>query len=130
MSEVVQCTVDAFASVATARLPRYWTLHYEPGAEATDAFAQRWDDEIVWAHPPPWLLPHVMQYLRQHPRARALVCAPTWPHEAWFAPLRQMADEELSLPPGRLQRVAHDAPARLESWGTTIFVVMRSTAAA
>ena len=76
------------------------------------------------------LLPHVTQYLRQHPRARALVCAPTWPHEAWFAPLRQMADEELSLPPGRLQRVAHDAPARLESWGTTIFVVMRSTAAA
>ena len=129
MSSVACCTVDAFASAATARLPRYWTQHPEPGAEATDAFTQRWVDEVVWAHPQPWLLPRVEQYLRAQPAARALVCVPTWPHEPWFAQLRALADEELSLPPGALRRVAFDAPPRLESWGMTIFVVLRGTGA-
>jgi len=129
MESVAWCTVDAFASAATARLPRYWTVSPEPGAEATDAFAQWWDHELVWAHPPPWLLPRVLQYLDHHPMARALVCAPTWPHEPWYAQLRQLADEELSLPPGRLRRDAFDAPARLESWPMTIFVVLRGTSA-
>ena len=129
MDTVASCTVDAFASAATARLPRYWTQQPEPGAEATDAFAQRWAGEIVWAHPPPWLLPRVEQYLRTQPGARALVCVPTWPHEAWFAQLRSLADEELSLQPGVLQRVAFDAPQRLESWAMTIFVVLRRSAA-
>ena len=129
MQTVACCTVDAFASVATARLPRYWTQQHEPGAEATDAFAQRWADEIVWAHPQPWLLPRVEQYLRAQPLARALVCVPTWPHEPWYAQLRQLADEELALPPGVLRRDAFDAPQRLESWAMTIFVVLRGTTA-
>ena len=129
MGSVAYCTVDAFASAATARLPRYWTREPEPGSAGTDAFAQRWSGEIVWAHPQPWLIPRVEQYLRTHPAARALVCVPTWAHEAWFSQLRSMADEELALPPGVLQRVAYDAPQRLESWAMTIFVVLRGTAA-
>ena len=81
MSTVLQCTVDAFASAATARLPRYWSHAPEPGAEATDAFLQWWEPEIVWAHPPPWVLPQVVQLLRQHEfvvrlsaQAERLVC--------------------------------------------------------
>ena len=57
------------------------------------------------------------------------MCVPTWPHEPWFAQLRQLADEELALPPGVLRRDAFDAPQRLESWAMTIFVVLRGTAA-
>ena len=99
MGTVAYCTVDAFASAATARLPRYWTREPEPGSAGTDAFAQRWSGEIVWAHPQPWLIPRVEQYLRAHPAARALVCVPTWTHEAWFSQLRGMADEELAPEP-------------------------------
>ena len=127
--EMLDCELSVhYTSAATARLPRYWTLQPEPGADATDAFAQRWEGEIVWAHPQPWLIPRVEQYLREHEAARALVCVPTWPHEAWYSQLRALADEELSLPPGVLQRVAFDAPQRLESWAMTIFVVLRGTA--
>ena len=33
------------------------------GAEATDAFAQEWRGELAWAHPPPGLLPHPVDFL-------------------------------------------------------------------
>ena len=49
------CTLDAFASAATALLPRFWSEVPVEGAEATDAFAQSWAGERVWAHPPPFL---------------------------------------------------------------------------
>ena len=35
-----RCTVDGFASPATALLPRYWTAAPIEGAEAVDAFAR------------------------------------------------------------------------------------------
>jgi len=38
-------TVDAAASTANARLPRFWT-------EADDGLAQPWNGERVWANPP------------------------------------------------------------------------------
>jgi len=114
------CTVDAFASPATALLPRYWTPAPIGGAEATDAFAQRWRGERLWVHPPPSLLPHVVQMLEET-GAAAIVCAPHWPGAAWFGPLRDMATELATFPPGSLQRVAGDAPLQLASWPVTVF---------
>ena len=50
------CTIDAFATAATALLPRYWTADKTAGAEGTDAFAQEWRaGEVNWCHPPPEL---------------------------------------------------------------------------
>ena len=57
-------TVDAFASPATALAIRWWSAAREPLAEACDAFAQQWEGERVWAHPPPSILPRLAQFLR------------------------------------------------------------------
>jgi hypothetical protein len=123
-----RCTVDAFASPATALLPRYWTADCVEGAEATDAFAQSWQGELVWAHPPPGLLLELVQFL-ERTRARAIVCAPHWPGEAWYPLLLQLSSQSITFPPGSLHAVAANAPARLHSWPVAMFLVQghRST---
>ena len=117
------CTVDAFASAATAQLPRYWAAAHGVGAEAVDAFAQDWRGEQLWLHPPPALLPAVVQMLEET-GAAAHVCVPRWPRAPWYGMLHDISSESMELPPGSLQRVAGDAPARLSSWPLTVFRVL------
>lgn len=46
------CTLDAFASVATACASRFWTVREKKEAEGTNAFQQEWrHGERIWAHP-------------------------------------------------------------------------------
>ena len=52
------------------------------------------------------------------------MCAPFWPGAAWFAELLSLAAETATFPAGSLQRVAFDAPARLETWPVTVFRVL------
>ena len=83
-----RCTVDGFASPATALLPRYWTAAPIEGAEAVDAFAQDWRGELVWAHPPP---------------SRLLELVPGW-CSCWRRPARRRRCARLTgrAPPGTL----------------------------
>ena len=118
------CSVDAFASDASALLPRFWAEASGCRAEAVDAFAQPWEAELrVWAHPPPSMLPQVVQLLQARPEAAAFVCVPHWPGSPWFRALMEMSSEMASFPPGAFQRVAFDAPSLLETWGATVFRV-------
>ena len=119
-----QCTVDAFASAATAQVQRFWSAEPSGTAEATDAFAQCWLGERVWAHPPPFLLAQVAQLLRAAPSLEALVCAPCWQGESWYAELLELSSEHVTYAAGALHRVSFDAPARLESWPVTVFRVL------
>ena len=116
------CTVDAFASAATAQLPRYWAAHAEALGEATDALAQDWRGECLWVHPPPALLPAVAQMLEES-GAEAYVCAPRWPAAAWYGVLHELSTEVIELPPGSLRAVAGDAPPQLSSWPLSVFRV-------
>jgi hypothetical protein len=119
------CSVDAFASEATALLPRFWAEADGSAAEAVDAFAQPWASEaLVWAHPPPALLPQLVQLLEASPSASAIVCVPHWPGSPWFRPLAELSSEMLLFPPGSLQRVAFDAPPMLDQWGVAAFRVL------
>ena len=119
-----ECTVDAFAGAASALLQRYWAeAHGDDGAEAIDAFAQEWEGERLWVHPPPHLLPQVAQLLRERPGVEALVCTPFWPGEAWYGELLSMCEERTTFAAGSFERIAHDAPARLETWPCTVFRV-------
>ena len=94
------CSVDAFASEATALLPRFWAEAAGSAAEAVDAFAQPWASEtLVWAHPPPALLPQLVQLLESTPSASAIVCVPYWPGSQWFRPLAELSSEMLLLLP-------------------------------
>jgi hypothetical protein len=117
------CSVDAFASAASAQLPRFWAEAPTAGAEAVDAFAQDWTRERAWAHPPPHMLPQLCQLLREAPAASAIVCAPCWPGAAWYAELMELSTEWVSFPPGSLQRVAFDAPPLLETWAVSAFLI-------
>jgi hypothetical protein len=119
------CTVDAFASGATALHERFWAEQPTEWAEAIDAFAQPWAGELVWAHPPPYLLQQLAQLLRAEPRAAALVCAPYWPGAAWYSDLTLLSEQRVTFPAGSLLRIAFDAPQHLESWPITIFHVPR-----
>lgn len=116
-------TVDAFASPATARLPRFWTEIPCTGSSGTDAFAQQWHGEHVWAHPPPYLLPQLVQRLHTDSALRVTVCAPYWPGRAWYADLLALCSEMVLLPAGSLRRVAADAPDQLETWPLAVFHV-------
>ncbi len=109
--------------MATALLPRFWAGETTDEAEATDALAQDWRGERVWAHPPPFLMPQFAQFLRAQPETDALVCATFWPGTAWYAEMLELSSETLFFPAGLLRRVAWDAPARLESWPVVIFWV-------
>jgi len=112
------CTVDAFASAATAVVPRFWSAQPERGAEATDAFKQDWKSgERLWVHPPPALLSEVCQMLQRPDRvAEAIVCAPVRQSADWYYTLSKLADETQKFGVGRLTKVADDAPARLDEW--------------
>ena len=120
------CSVDAFASQASAQLHRFWSEAPTAAAEGTDAFAQDWEAEaLVWAHPPPHLLPRVAQLLRERTGASALVCTPHWPGTTWFADLMELSSELAVFPAGSLQRVAFDAPPLLETWAAAMFRIDR-----
>ena len=43
---------DRFACSYNAKLSRYNSRFYQPGAEAVDAFTQNWDCENNWILPP------------------------------------------------------------------------------
>ena len=122
------CTVDAFASEATALLPRFWTLTPTPGAEGTDATQQDkcWAsaDERIWAHPPAVQLEQLVALLRRaERRAEVIVCVPMWSNRDWYHALIDLADDKMKVQAGKLQRIAEDAPKRLEEWPVVIFRV-------
>jgi hypothetical protein len=116
------CTIDAFASPATAQLPRYWSRAPTAGAEAADAFAQPWSGERLWLHPPPALLPTTLQLLGESD-AEAIVLAPLWTSAAWFGALYDLAAQSMQFPPGALVRIAADAPPALHRWPVVAFLI-------
>lgn len=116
-------SIDAFASDASAMLPRFWSERGDGAALAVDAFAQDWAaEQLVWAHPPPSMLPQLVQLLQLTP-CRAVVCAPTWPSAQWHATLASLATASAHFPPGALQPLAHDAPRLLSTWGVSVFLL-------
>ncbi len=84
---------------------------------------QEWEGEPLWVHPPPHLLPQVAQLLRERPGVEALVCTPFWPGKAWYSELLSMSEEQTTFTAGSFERIAHDAPALLETWPCTVFLV-------
>ena len=118
-------TIDAFASEATAVLPRYWTEQPSANSEGVDALRQQWAaGELIWAHPPTDKLAALVKHLKAPERAsEVIVCAPYWKSAPWFLDLVAIADEKVKYRAGKLSRVAPDAPDRLEGWPLMIFHV-------
>ena len=70
--------VDLFASRLTAQLPRYFSWHPDPQAEATDALLQDWRHLRGYANPPWNLVGRVLAKAREQEATLVLV-APIWP---------------------------------------------------
>ena len=119
-------TVDAFASGATARLPRYWSAAGtgDARAEAVDAFAQPWAHERLLVNAPVSAIADVVARLVEEPRAAAVVVCPYWTGAPWFAPLARLAADSILLPPGSLRGVMQHT-AHVRSWRMVAFYVER-----
>jgi len=120
-------SIDAFASVATAMAPRFWAASRKAvkkdGAEAVDAFQQRWQSgERIWAHPPTAHLDELAKLLARGDRgAEVVVCAPYRPTSDWYYRINKMSDEQVKYRSGKLLQVADDAPKRVNEWPLIIF---------
>lgn len=122
-----ELTIDAFASGATAQLPRFWAAEAVEGAEGTDAFAQRWAGEHLLVHAPVSLLPDVIEKLEREQAASAVVVCPYWTGAPWYAPLERLASDSIILPPGSLRAIANRT-GRVTSWRVVAFHVTARSA--
>ena len=120
-------TVDAFASGATAQLPRFWSSQPSVGAAAVDAFAQEWAGEHLLAHAPVNLLVAVADKLRATPAASAVVVAPHWTRAPWFKLLSELAEDSIVLPAGSMRALAANT-GHVRSWRAVAFYVARRDA--
>ena len=91
--------LDLFASVHTAQLRAYYTLdRRDPHAAGVDAFLQPWDQGLLYAFPPPQLIPQVLAKLTKD-RGQLVLIAPCWEDAAWFGEvLSLLVDEPRRLP--------------------------------
>jgi ribonuclease HI len=83
-------SVDAFATAASARLPRFWSRWPEAGAAAVDAFAQDWSSQRLLLVPPLRLLARTLAMLASS-GAHGILVAPEWPAQSWWLRLRELA---------------------------------------
>ena len=96
-------TIDRFATMENAQVPRYNARWRDPACEATDSLHlndDAWRDENNWCNAPWSLLPDLTAKLRQS-GAAATVIAPNWVGEGWHQELLELADELIVYPPSR-----------------------------
>ena len=86
-------TLDAFASKATTKMPRYMTWYPDQGAVARDALLQEWDP-VTYLFPPVPLMLKVLQRVRDQGIRAVLVC-PHWPTSIWWPLVLDMMVEPL-----------------------------------
>ena len=93
-----QCTVDRFAVMENALLPRFNAPYPCPGAECVDAFTASWEGERNWLNPPWTKMAKVLHKLECEPAAEAVLVAPVWPTAPWWPVLMSLVGESLYLP--------------------------------
>lgn len=92
--------LDLFASRLHHVVPQYVSKHYDPHAQATNAFSLNWQDLPlhVWCFPPPTLVPRVTQRLTVF-QGTLLLLVPWWPSQPWFPLLWEwLIDDPILLP--------------------------------
>lgn len=136
-----EVTVDRFADRYNNVVPRFNSMYPTAGTECMDAFTADWNGEVNWVNPPWRKLGQAVSKLDGSPDAEAVVLAPWWPAQPWFAALRRLSDEvvkvhvpgtEHALPdeafrPGSYLRQAglQPEPLRNRGWGLYAFHIPR-----
>ena len=81
--------VDLFASRLNCKLAAYVSRRAEPHVLAVDAFSIIWNDHLFYIFPPFSLMAKILQKMEQD-STEAVVIAPVWPTQAWWASLLHM----------------------------------------
>ena len=81
--------IDLFVSRLNHQLPLYVSRLPDPSAAAVDAFQQDWSQWKSFIHPPVVLLSRILQKVRSD-KATALLVAPDWPGQPWYAQIQLM----------------------------------------
>ena len=90
MRIVGPCQVDLFASRISAQLSKYMSWKPDPGAIATDALSQPWEDIKGYAFPPFALIGRCLSKVQRERVKELILIAPVWPTQPWLAVLLSM----------------------------------------
>ena len=93
-----QPKIDLFASRNNNQINSYSSWCPDPNARFTDAFSENWKQfQFIYLFPPFRLLTKVLQKVKRE-QVRAIVVAPTWSAQPWFAKLHHMSTDYLQIP--------------------------------
>ena len=112
-------SVDRFESERTRQLKRYNSLYLDPETEAVDAMMQDWSEENNFINPPFWMLPHVVQKIKEQ-KATATVIAPYWPAQTWLHEIKKLviapAFRLPNIPQVIIKRSGMPEPLKNQKW--------------
>ena len=82
---------DLFANALNHKLSCYVSACLDPKAVASDAMSCLWPELLLYAFPPPALLPGLVKRLRLIKGRQLLLIAPWSPSAAWFPTLQRLS---------------------------------------
>ena len=91
------CTVDRFADLSSARLPRFNSPYPCRGCEWVDAFTTSWVGECSWINPPWKDISRIVLRLQQEPGAAAVLLLPWWPSRPWWPALMGITADSIRV---------------------------------
>ena len=89
-------TVDCFANSVNAKVPRFYSLFFQPGCLGVDSLAFDWGLENCWLVPPVYLIPRVLMHFL-YCQSRGVLVAPFWPSSLFWPYLIQESGAFKSL---------------------------------
>ena len=86
--------VDLFASRHNAQADTYYSWHHDFDAAGVDSLHHAWTwQETVYAYPPVFLLPRVLQKVLHDKVYDLILIAPLWPSQVWWPTLMSLITE-------------------------------------
>ena len=80
--------VDCFANSVNAKVPRFYSLLFQPGSLGVDSLAFDWGRENCWLVPPIYLIPRVLMHFL-YCQSRGVLVVPFWPSSLFWPYLIQ-----------------------------------------
>ena len=115
----IKLQVDAFSVGSTRQCTRWWG---PDSPEATDAFRQPWNQDIMWMNPPYSVWDRVVAKIRED-QAHALFCVPEWNTRLWWRNLQSMVAWRWRIAPGEKVFELYNRPCSPTHWAVHIVAV-------
>jgi hypothetical protein len=87
-------SVDLFASRHNAQTEVYYSWHHDFDAAGVNSLHHIWDwQATIYAYPPVFLIPRVLQKVLQDKVFDLILIAPLWPSQSWWPTLMSVVTE-------------------------------------